>query len=68
MQLWRTQQTKFLYWVIGWVIVGCQCYQISWQLPSGHTDNQLSPNIKNLFGALIQSQLAEKVSHLEPKQ
>ena len=32
------QQT--IYWVIGWVIVGCQCYQISWQLLSGHTDNQ----------------------------
>ena len=44
-------QTKFLYWVLGWVIVGCQCYQISWQLQSGQTDNQLSPNIRVLFGA-----------------
>ena len=43
--LLNPKQTKFLYWVIGWVIVGCQCYQINWQLQSGHTDNQLSPNL-----------------------
>ena len=38
----RGQQTKFLHWVI----VGCQCYQISWQFQSGHTENQLSPNVR----------------------
>ena len=44
-----SNQTKNLYWVIGWVIVGCQSYQTSWQLQSGHSDNQVLPNIRILF-------------------
>ena len=47
-------QTKFLYWVIDWVIVGWQCYQISWQLQSSHTDNQLTPNIRFLSVPLLE--------------
>ena len=38
-------QTKFLYWVIGWVIAGFQRYH----LPSGQTDNQLSLDVRILF-------------------
>ena len=46
---------KILYWVIGWVIVGCQSYQTSWQLQSGHSDNQVLPYIWILFAHIPKS-------------
>ena len=33
------------------MIVGCQSYQNSWKLQSGHSDNQVSPDIRILFGS-----------------
>ena len=42
------------------MIVGCQCYQISLQLQSDQTDNQLSPKIRILFVKyLVTSKISE---------